>query len=315
MKPTLALVIPCYNEEACLLESAQQLNNKRSELIEAGLISEASSLLFVDDGSKDNSWKLLTELSQKYPCIKALKLSKNFGHQNALWAGLMQVKSYSDCAISVDADLQDDLSVLNAFIEQFKEGCDIVYGVRTNRDTDNWFKKNSAEFFYRFLRALGVDVIYNHADYRLASKRVLEHLSHFNERNLFLRGIFPLIGFKSTTVSYTRKKRLAGKSKYPFRKMLSFSWSGITAFSVLPLRLISLLGFLVFLVSLIMSAYVFYEGIIAQHVVPGWSSILVSVYLLGGIQLLSLGIIGEYLGKNYIESKARPRYIIETELN
>lgn len=314
MKPSLTIVVPCYNEQECLPDTVKQLEHKLDELIKAEKISRKSFILLVDDGSKDHTWAKILELKNHFPSIKALKLSKNFGHQNALYAGLMHAKTYSDCALSIDADLQDDLDVFNEFVDQFNGGCDIVYGVRSNRDADSWFKKTMAELFYKLMQALGTHIIYNHADYRLASKKVLESLSHFNEKNLFLRGIFPLIGFKSTTVSYIRKKREKGSSKYSLKKMLSFSWNGITSFSLLPLRLVSLLGFAVFLLSIAMSLYILYETLIAKHTVPGWSSILISVYFLGSIQLLSLGVIGEYIGKTYIETKGRPRYLIESEI-
>ncbi len=311
MSACLTIVVPCYNEEENIVETAAQLSAKRSELIAEGLINENSRILFVDDGSTDASLNKLQQLVKSYPFISILKLSKNFGHQNALLAGLLHAKDYSDCVISIDADLQDDVEALKDFVKKYKEGYEIVYGVRSNRDSDSWFKRTSARFFYMLMKAFGAKLIYNHADYRLVSKRVLENLNQFNEKNLFLRNIFPLIGFKSTQVNYIRKERFAGESKYPLGKMLKFAWTGISSFSSAPLHFIALLGLVIFLLSIVMSIYVLYRAFISHHVVPGWASTLISVYFLGGIQLLSIGVIGEYLAKNYIETKSRPRYFID----
>lgn len=308
------LVVPCYNEEEVLSETARRLKEKMQELIENKVISNKSKITFVDDGSKDKTWRIIENLNNKDKIFSGVKLSRNRGHQNALLAGLMTVKDYCDAAISLDADLQDDINVIDKFIEKFIEGYDIVYGVRSERKTDTMFKRTTAQGFYKVMKALGVDIIYNHADYRLMSKRALDSLEDFKEVNLFLRGIVPLIGYKSDVVLYERNERFAGESKYPLKKMLSFAFEGITSFSVKPIRLILVIGIMMFLSSLFAILY-FLTVWIADKTVQGWTTVVASIWMLGGIQLLCLGVIGEYVGKIYIESKERPKFIIDKFIN
>ena len=311
----LYLVIPCYNEEAVLPETHSRLAEKMNALISANTISPESRIVFVDDGSKDKTWELIASYHNQNSLFSGIKLSRNKGHQNALLAGLMSVKEYCDCAISMDADLQDDINAIDGFLEKYhQEDCDIVYGVRSKREKDSFFKRTTAEGFYKIMRVLGVDVIFNHADYRLMSKRALDALAEFKEVNLFLRGIVPLIGFKSAVVTYERGERFAGESKYPLKKMLAFAFDGITSFSIKPIRLVSALGVFIFLFSLIMLLYCLFTKIFG-FTVPGWTAIVSSIWMLGGIQLLCLGIVGEYVGKIYSEVKQRPKFIIETFLN
>lgn len=310
----LYIVVPCYNEEEVLPETSKRLKEKRKALIEAGVIGEKSRILFVDDGSKDKTWLLIQEFCANDTCFSGLKLAHNRGHQNALLAGLMTAKEYADIVISMDADLQDDIEAMDAFIEKYHAGNDIVYGVRSSRKKDSFFKRSTALAYYRFLQKMGVDIIYNHADYRLMSRRALEALANFKEVNLFLRGIVPLIGFQTAVVEYERSSRFAGESKYPLKKMLSFAIDGITSFSIKPIRMITALGFLIFAFSLIMLIYSIVIKI-TGHADSGWASLICSIWMIGGIQLLSLGIIGEYIGKIYNETKARPRYIIEEFIN
>ncbi len=310
----LYIVVPCYNEEEVLPETSKRLKEKRKALIEAGVIGEKSRILFVDDGSKDKTWLLIQEFCAIDTCFSGLKLAHNRGHQNALLAGLMTAKEYADIVISMDADLQDDIEAMDAFIEKYHAGNDIVYGVRSSRKKDSFFKRSTALAYYRFLQKMGVDIIYNHADYRLMSRRALEALADFKEVNLFLRGIVPLIGFQTAVVEYERSSRFAGESKYPLKKMLSFAIDGITSFSIKPIRMITALGFLIFAFSLIMLIYSIVIKI-TGHADSGWASLICSIWMIGGIQLLSLGIIGEYIGKIYNETKARPRYIIEEFIN
>lgn len=310
----LYIVVPCYNEEEVLPETSKRLKEKRKALIEAGVIGEKSRILFVDDGSKDKTWLLIQEFCANDTCFSGLKLAHNRGHQNALLAGLMMAKEYADIVISMDADLQDDIEAMDAFIEKYHAGNDIVYGVRSSRKKDSFFKRSTALAYYRFLQKMGVDIIYNHADYRLMSRRALEALADFKEVNLFLRGIVPLIGFQTAVVEYERSSRFAGESKYPLKKMLSFAIDGITSFSIKPIRMITALGFLIFAFSLIMLIYSIVIKI-TGHADSGWASLICSIWMIGGIQLLSLGIIGEYIGKIYNETKARPRYIIEEFIN
>lgn len=311
---TIYLVVPCYNEEEVLRETASRLKEKMQVLISNKVISEKSRITFVDDGSKDKTWSIIEELNSNNKIFSGVKLSRNRGHQNALLAGLMTVKDYCDAAISLDADLQDDINVIDKFIEKFNYGCDVVYGVRSERKTDTVFKRTTAQGFYKIMKALGVDIVYNHADYRLMSKRALDSLQDFKEVNLFLRGIVPLIGYKSDVVLYERNERFAGESKYPLKKMLSFAFEGITSFSVKPIRLILIVGILMFISSL---AAILYFLIIwmAGKTVQGWTTVVASIWMLGGIQLLCLGVIGEYIGKIYIESKERPKYIIDKFIN
>lgn len=309
----LYIVVPCYNEEEVLHETTKRLLDKLSRMTAEGLISSDSRIMYVNDGSKDRTWEIIEELHKAHPQVLGVKLSRNRGHQNALLAGLMTAKDMCDVTISMDADLQDDIEVLDAFIEKYREGCDIVYGVRSNRDTDTGFKRNTAQAFYKILKFFGVDSVYNHADYRLMSKRALEGLAEFDEVNLFLRGIVPQIGYQTASVEYSRGERFAGESKYPLKKMLSFAFDGITSFSIKPIRMIMGVGLIIFIVSLVMLIYslvVYFAG----QTESGWPSMIMSIWLLGGLQLLAIGIIGEYVGKAYMETKKRPKYIIETVL-
>lgn len=305
--PIIYFVIPCYNEEECLYETNKRLKEKIAELITSKSINTKSKIVYIDDGSKDRTWEIIENLDDK---TIGIKLSRNQGHQNALLAGLMYSKDYCDAAISMDADLQDDINAIDQFINKFKSGAEIVYGVRSERKKDSFFKKSTALLFYKLMNKLGTNTVYNHADYRLMSKRALEELSSFQEVNLFLRGIVPIIGLKTDTVKYTRTERFAGKSKYPFKKMVAFAVDGITSFSIKPIHLIFLLGIIVSLISFIIMCYAFIVKIIGQTV-SGWTFTICSIWLLGGIQMIALGIIGEYIGKTYSEVKHRPRYIIE----
>lgn len=311
---TVYLVVPCYNEEAVLPETVKQLTRKLRSMIDGGRADDDSRFLLVDDGSKDKTWELISGYCQENPLCAGLKLAHNRGHQHALLAGLMTAKEVCDCAISLDADLQDDIQVLDEFVDKFHDGCDVVYGVRNKRDTDSAFKRSTARGFYKVMKALGVDVVYDHADYRLMSRRALEALSEYREVNLFLRGIVPLIGYRSDYVYYDRHERFAGESKYPLKKMISFALDGITSFSVKPLKLISNLGILISLLSILGLLYAlisFFFG----FTVPGWTAIVCSIWLLGGIQLLCIGVVGGYIGKIYSEVKARPRFRVEELLN
>ncbi len=310
----LYLVIPCYNEEAVLPETARQLLNKMNSMFERGMISRESKIMFVNDGSKDKTWEIIEELHASNPIYSGVKLSRNKGHQNALLAGLMTAKEKADMAISLDADLQDDVDVIDQMVEKYYEGNDIVYGVRSARKTDTFFKKFTAQGFYKLMQAMGVEIVYNHADYRLMSRRALEGLAQFKEVNLFLRGIVPLIGYKSDIVTYERHERFAGESKYPLKKMLAFATDGITSFSIKPIRLITTCGILIFAVSILMLLY-FLVVHFTGRTVAGWTSMIISIWAIGGLQLLAIGIVGEYIGKIYLETKERPKYIIETVLN
>lgn len=313
MEEILYLVVPCYNEEEVLIETSRRLFGKINKMINEEKISKKSKILFVNDGSKDKTWDMIEELYNKNSIFSGVNLSRNRGHQNALLAGLMVAKEYADMVISLDADLQDDIDVIEKFVEEYYSGSDIVYGVRSSRKTDTFFKRTTALGFYKLMDKLGVNVVYNHADYRLMSKRALEALAEFKEVNLFLRGIVPLIGYKYSIVEYERHERFAGESKYPLKKMLAFAVDGITSFSVKPIRLISVLGFSIFFISLIALIYSLVVKFLGKTEV-GWTSIVISIWMLGGIQLLSLGVIGEYIGKIYNETKARPRYIIKDKL-
>ena len=309
MNPILYIVVPCYNEEAVLPETARRLREKLEQLMGRGAISPASRVLFVNDGSKDRTWPLICQLHAQSHLMCGIDLTRNRGHQNALLAGLMTAKDRADAVISMDADLQDDINAVDAVVDKFREGVDIVYGVRSSRKRDSFFKRTTAEGFYRLMNLMGAETVFNHADYRLMSRRALEGLSQFREVNLFLRGIVPMIGYRTDTVEYERGERFAGQSKYPLGKMLSFAVEGITSLSVKPLRMITGLGFLIFLVSLGM---IFYNLVrwMGGNTVTGWASLSCSLWLLGGLILLSLGVIGEYVGKLYLESKARPRFLI-----
>lgn len=310
----LYLVIPCYNEEEVLPETTRQLTEKMNDLMARGLIAKESRIVYVNDGSKDNTWALIERYHKENPLVNGVDLSRNRGHQNALLAGLMTVKDEADVVISLDADLQDDIHAIDRFLEKYYEGCEVVYGVRSARQTDTWFKRHSAQAFYKLMKFFGVDIVYNHADYRLMSRRVLHELAQYGEVNLFLRGLVPLVGFPSGVVEYERRERFAGTSKYPLKKMLSFALDGVTSFSIKPIRFITGLGLLIFAVSVLMLLYfliVHWTG----HTVAGWTSIMVSVWAIGGLQLLAIGVIGEYIGKTYLETKRRPRYIVKQYLH
>lgn len=306
----LNIVIPCYNEEEVLHETTKRLTEKLDKMTAAGLVSKDSRIVYVDDGSKDKTWELIKEFIKTNHYVDGIKCSRNRGHQNALLTGLMTVKSECDIVISMDADLQDDIEVIDQFVKKYEEGCQVVYGVRSSRKTDTFFKKFTAQSFYKIMQAMGVDIVYNHADYRLMSKRVLDELENYKEVNLFLRGIVPLIGFKSDIVTYERHERFAGESKYPLKKMLSFAFDGITSFSVKPIRFVMTTGILMFLISLILLVY-YTVGYFMGNTVHGWATIVVSIWAIGGFEMLGIGIIGEYVGKIYMETKARPRYIVD----
>lgn len=310
---TVYFVVPCYNEQEVLPETSKRLLAKLEGLIENCKISHDSRIVFVDDGSRDDTYKIISQLHAQDERFCGIKLSRNRGHQNALLAGLMTVKDKCDAAISLDADLQDDINVIDEFIDKFSEGCDVVYGVRSSRATDTAFKRTTALMFYKLMLFLGVEMVYNHADYRLMSSRALNALSDFREVNLFLRGIVPLVGFKSATVSYERHERFAGESKYPFKKMLAFAIDGITSFSVKPIRMVFSIGVIIFLCSIAVLIYSLIRWALG-HTVTGWTTLIISIWALGGIQLLSLGLVGEYIGKIYKEVKARPKFIIDESL-
>ena len=310
---TLYIVIPMFNEEEVIDETTKRLRNKVNDLIKKKIISKDSKVLYVNDGSKDKTWEKIMQINKEDKLFTGISLSRNKGHQNALVAGLFIARNYADVVISMDADLQDDINAIDEMLEKYHNGCDIVYGVRSARKKDTFFKKVTAEGFYKFMKLMGVDIVYNHADYRLTSKRVLDEFSNFKEVNLFLRGIFPLVGFKWDVVYYERHERFAGESKYPLKKMLNFAWDGITSFSVKPLRFICVLGFLILFISIIIMIYAFIRKVTGNNV-EGWTFITISIWFLGGLQMLSLGIVGEYIGKVYNETKQRPRYIIEENL-
>lgn len=307
--PILYIVIPCYNEEAVLPITAPQFLNKIAELIQADKIDPQSKVLFVNDGSKDNTWNIIKDLAKENEHYIGITQSRNRGHQNAVLAGLMEAKEKCDITISIDCDGQDDINAMNEMVDAYLNGAEIVYGVRSSRETDTWFKRNSAQMFYKLLNSMGADVVYNHADYRLVSSKVLEHFADYQEVNIFLRGMFPLVGFNSTSVYYERHERLAGESHYPLKKMLALAFDGITSLSVKPIHIISLIGMIVSLIGFIGVIWAIVVAI-QGRTVAGWASIICIVCFLGGIQLLSLGIIGEYVGKTYLETKHRPRYII-----
>ena len=311
---TLYVVIPCYKEEEVLPETARRLKSKMAALVEQGRIAPDSRVMFVNDGSKDRTWEIIARLHQEDRLFSGVNLSRNRGHQNALLAGLMTAMNFADMVISMDADLQDDIEAMDAMVDAYHNGYDIVYGVRSSRKTDTFFKRFTAESFYKLMKLLGADIVFNHADYRLMSKRALQGLSEFREVNLFLRGIVPQIGYPWTTVEYERHERVAGESKYPLKKMLAFAFDGITSFSVKPMRMILNLGAVVFVISLLMLLWALIARVTGSSV-AGWTSLMGSIWLIGGIQLLSLGVIGEYVGKIYSETKARPRFIIEQVLN
>lgn len=314
MKDVLYVVVPCYNEEAVLPETSKRLKEKLTGLISDGKISEKSRIMFVNDGSRDKTWEMIAALHAEDAIFSGVNLSRNRGHQNALLAGLMTAKDKADMVISMDADLQDDIDAVDEMVEKYYAGCDIVYGVRSSRKKDSFFKRFTAEGFYRVMNALGAETVFNHADYRLMSKRALEGLSQFKEVNLFLRGIVPMVGYTTGTVEYERGERFAGESKYPLKKMLAFAMEGITSLSTKPLRWITGLGFLIFLVSIGMLVYFIVRWAMGATV-AGWASVVCSVWAIGGLILLALGVIGEYIGKIYMETKERPRFIIRDVLD
>ena len=312
---TLYIVVPCYKEQEVLPETSRRLKEKVLALRAQGKISDKSRIMFVNDGSSDNTWPIIRQLHEQEPDLfSGVNLSRNRGHRNALLAGLLTAVNYADMIISMDADLQNDINAVDAMVDHYHEGYEVVYGVRSKRDTDTFFKRFTAEGFYKVMKALCVDIVFNHADYRLMSRRAVEGLAQFGEVNLFLRGIVPQIGYKWTTVTYERAERFAGESKYPLKKRLAFAADGITSFSVKPIRMVFSLGVVVFLVSLVMLLYALVAKL-TGHTSAGWTSLMGSIWLIGGIQLLSLGVVGEYVGKIYKEAKHRPRFIIESVLN
>ncbi|MBP3793580.1 MAG: glycosyltransferase family 2 protein [Ruminococcus sp.] len=313
MLEKLYIVIPCYNEEEMLPITAKALLEKMQDLVSEEKIHPDSKVMFVDDGSKDKTWEIITKLYGAIPYFTGVKLSRNKGHQNALLAGMNTAVKYADIIISMDADLQDDINAIDGFLEKRAQGCEIVYGVRSSRDKDTQFKRGTARGYYKLLSKMGVEITYDHADYRLMSKKAVLALAQFKEVNLFLRGLVPMVGFKSDTVEYVRNERQAGESKYPLKKMISFAIEGITSLSIKPIRFITFLGFFIFFVSIIMLIRFLITWAIG-NTVPGWSTIVISIWAIGGLQLLSIGVIGEYIGKIYLEAKARPKYIIETNL-
>ncbi len=309
MKPILYIVIPCYNEQEVLPTTSGMFKEKIESFIKDNRVSEKSKVLFVNDGSKDDTWKIISELAEKETVFEGVCLSRNRGHQNALLAGLMTAKEYADITISIDCDGQDDINAMDQMLTEYENGCDVVYGVRSKRDTDTFFKRFTAEGFYKVMKALGADVVFNHADYRLVSTKALNSFSQFKEVNLFLRGLIPMVGYKSTSVYYERHERIAGESHYPLKKMLAFAFDGITSLSIKPIRIITSLGFLISILSIIGIVVTILTKIFG-FTVTGWSSMVCAVFFMGGVQLLSLGVIGEYIGKIYNETKKRPRFII-----
>lgn len=310
----LIIVVPCYNEEEILPYSIEKLTGVIKNLIEKSKIASNSGILFVNDGSKDKTWEIIQNEYAKNPYVYGLGLAGNVGHQNALFAGLQTAAEICDFSISIDADLQDDIEVIEQMVDEYLSGADIVYGVRSERKTDTFFKRFTAQSFYRIMEMMGVKTVYNHADFRLMSARAMKQLGQYKERNLFLRGMVPLIGYKTATVTYARKERLAGESKYPLKKMLSFAWDGITSFSIKPISMIMAFGGVIVACSVVAFIYTLVSYFMG-HVSPGWSSLMISIWFLGGVQLLFIGVVGQYVGKTYIESKERPRYNVEKFLN
>jgi glycosyltransferase involved in cell wall biosynthesis len=312
--PIIGIISPCFNEELVLDQTAMQLHDLIADMVLRKIISEKSFIVFVDDGSTDKTWNYIEEKVKLYDRLKGLKLAGNVGHQRALLAGLLTFKDEADALISIDADLQDDIRVIEEMIIKFQSGTNVVYGVRKERATDTFFKRNTALIFYNLMKTMKVNIVHNHADYRLCSTRVLQALSEFSEVNLFLRGIIPSIGFSSDIVYYDRLERFAGESKYPFRKMAAFAWNGITSFSNYPLKLVTIIGFVIFFLCLVMSGYALF-AIYFGNLVPGWLSTVLPMYFLGGVQLFCFGILGEYIGKIYLEVKQRPRYFIDKRID
>ncbi|MEJ5299409.1 MAG: glycosyltransferase family 2 protein [Thermodesulforhabdaceae bacterium] len=309
--PKLAIVVPCYNEEEVLDKTIATLRSVLSDLVSSRKISEESYMLFVDDGSRDQTWNIIVNHSKKFPVVKGIKLSRNRGHQIALIAGMQYAKDRCDCLVTIDADLQDDVDAIKQMVEKYIEGYDVVYGVKWERRADSFFKRFTAEFYYRIMNLFGVNLVFNHADFRLLSSKATRYLLEFKERNVFIRGLVPLVGLKSTSVYYKINERLGGKSKYTLRKMFSLAWDGITSFSILPLRVISIIGFFIFIVSIFMEIWVLVVKLFTDEALPGWASTVLPIYFIGGVQLLALGVVGEYIGKMYYEVKNRPLYFIE----
>lgn len=313
--PTLGLIVPCYNEEEVLGNTVEKLISMLRSLTSRNIIDGESFVLFVDDGSKDKTWDIISKAVEDNKCVQGLKFSKNFGHQNAVLAGLLTIKDFADCGISIDADLQQDESCIEVFITEYEKGNDIVYGIRKDRATDGVIKKMTATFFYKIMHLLGLPILQNHADYRLTSRQVMQTLEGYQETNMFLRGIFPEMGFQSSIVYHDVRERDAGESKYTMKKMLSFAFNAITSFSIAPVRIITILGFIIFFLAVLFSLSLFIGYFIdPSSVVPGWASTILPIYFLGGVQLLSIGVVGEYVGRTYMETKKRPRYIIEKHI-
>jgi glycosyltransferase involved in cell wall biosynthesis len=313
MADILYIVIPCFNEEEVLTETTKRLTEKMRKMMESGKIADSSRILYVDDGSTDSTWHLIDRLYMDNGLVTGIKLSRNKGHQNALLAGLFEAADHADMIVSMDSDLQDDIDVLDSFVDEYYNGSEIVYGVRKSRKKDSWFKRTTAVAFYKLMRAMGVEIVYNHADYRLMSKRAVDELKNYKEVNLFLRGIIPLIGFETSTVEYDRGERFAGKSKYPLKKMIYFAIDGITSTSVRPIRMITMFGLLCILFSIVYGIYVII-GHASGGTVQGWTTSVLLTCFFGGAQIMCTGIVGEYVGKIYLETKARPRFIIEEKL-
>jgi polyisoprenyl-phosphate glycosyltransferase len=312
-QPIVTIVVPCFNEEVVLPDTMRQLEDLLSALVKEKEISELSRILFVDDGSRDQTWALIYREALKSDYIRGLKLARNVGHQNALLAGLFSAKNSSDCIISIDADLQDDIEVIREFVGKYKQGCEVVYGVRSKRDSDTYFKRTTAEGFYKIMNIMGVNLVYNHADFRLLSRRAVEELERYGEANMFLRGIVPLIGLKSAKVFYSRKERLAGETKYPLKKMIALALDGITSFSVTPIRFVLLVGIVSFFVSMVFGSYFLFLKLFG-HTETGWTSLITSIWLIGGLQLIALGLVGEYIGKIYKETKRRPKFSVDIDM-
>ena len=311
--PKLFIVIPCYNEQEALPITAKRLVELTDDMLKKGLIDSGSRIVLVDDGSKDDTWKVITELHEGDSRFEGVKLAHNAGHMNALWAGMTLSVERCDCVITIDADLQDDVNAMYGFLEEFRKGADVVYGVRSSREKDTFFKRTTAQGFYKGMRKLGVDLVYNHADYRLLSKRALEALLSFGEVNMFLRGMVPMLGFKTAQVYYERGERVAGESKYPLKKMIAFAAEGVTSLSNRPIRWVLGLGAVCALLGVAMAVYVI-ASLVQGRTVAGWASMMMSIWLLGGLQLIALGVIGEYVGKVYMETKRRPKFILEEHL-
>jgi glycosyltransferase involved in cell wall biosynthesis len=311
--PVLFIVIPCYNEQEALPITAKRLVELTDDMLEKGLIAPESRIVLVDDGSRDDTWKVISDLHAADPRFEGVKLAHNAGHMNALWAGMTLSAERCDCVITIDADLQDDVNAMYGFLEEYRKGADVVYGVRSSRQKDTLFKRTTAQGFYKMMAGLGVEMVYNHADYRLLSKRALEALLSFGEVNMFLRGMVPMLGFKTAKVYFERGERVAGESKYPLKKMIAFAAEGVTSLSNKPIRWVLGLGAVCALLGLVMAVYVI-VSLIRGHTVAGWASMMMSIWLLGGLQLMALGVIGEYVGKVYMETKRRPKFILEEHL-